>query len=124
MVVLPTQHIVDYDLYELFQSARKTGHSHTTLTRIYNDILCAIENEESVILVLLDLSSAFDIIEHHILLDILKHRYGMTSKALAWLRSYLMKTLPVRSDYKMDRHQVGSSHVVFRKDQCLALFCS
>ena len=46
-----------------------------------------------VILVMLDLSSAFDTIEHDVLLTRLEHTFGIsvriTDKALAWLRSYL-----------------------------------
>ena len=41
------------------------------------------------ILVMLDLSSAFDTIEHEVLLTRLEHTFGITDKALAWLRSYL-----------------------------------
>ena len=42
-----------------------------------------------VILVMLDLSSAFDTIEHDVLLTRHEHTFGITDKALAWLRSYL-----------------------------------
>ena len=42
-----------------------------------------------VILVMLDLSSAFDTTEHKVLLTRLEHTFGITDKALAWLRSYL-----------------------------------
>ena len=85
-----TQHLVDNDLHELFQSAYREGHStETALTRIHNDILRAIDDNGCVILVLLDLSAAFDTVDHCILLERIQHRFGITGKALFWLKSYL-----------------------------------
>ena len=80
-------HLENVNLHETFQSAYKKGHStETALSRIHNDILCAIDDNECVILVLLDLSAAFDTVDHDILIERLKHRFG---KALTWIKSYL-----------------------------------
>ena len=54
----------------------------TVLTRIHNDILRVLDDGECVILVLLDLSAASDTIDHDILITKLKHRFGITGKAL------------------------------------------
>ena len=59
----------------------------TALVRVQNDILCAIDNNESVILLLLDLSAAFDKVDHSILLSRL--RFGVNGTAVAWFESYL-----------------------------------
>ena len=54
-------HLSELDLYPLLQSAYRRGHStETALLKIYNDILMAINRQGVVLLVLLDLSAAFD----------------------------------------------------------------
>ena len=83
-------HVDNANLHETFQSAYKKGHStETALTRIHNDILCSIDDNEYLILVLLDLSAAFDTVDHYILIERLKHRFGITGKALTRIKSYL-----------------------------------
>ena len=78
------------DLQEVLQSAYKEGHStETALTKVQNDILHALDNKQVVLLILLDLSAAFDTIDHSILLKRLSDRMGITGNALAWIRSYL-----------------------------------
>ena len=86
--------LVDYvmrnHLDENFQSAYKQRHStETALVRVNNDILVALDNHQSVILLLLDLSAAFDTVDHRILLERLSHRFGMCGLALSWFKSYL-----------------------------------
>ena len=57
-------HISSGNLHEQFQSAYKPNHStKTALTRIHYDILMALDNKRGVVLVLLDLSSAFDTVD-------------------------------------------------------------
>ena len=68
-----------------FQSAYKNFHStETALVRVQNDILCAINNNESVILLLLDLSAAFDMVDHLIMLSRLHDRFLVNGTVLAW----------------------------------------
>ena len=38
---------------------------------------------------MLDLSAAFDVIDHNILFRRLEHTYGIASSALSWIKSYL-----------------------------------
>ena len=67
-------YIVDNGLTDDFQSAYKSGHStETALLRVYSDIVVTIGKGNGNFLVLLDLSSAFDIIDHSNLLQYLEN---------------------------------------------------
>ena len=78
------------NLNEPLQSAYKQYHStETALIRVHNDILTAIDKRRTVILLLLDLSAAFDTVDHDILLFRLQQRFGVTGKPLLWFKSYL-----------------------------------
>ena len=54
-----------------------------------NDFPCATDSDHSVILLLLDLSAAFDTVDHSVLLSRLSDRFGVNGTVLAWLESYL-----------------------------------
>ena len=72
------------------QSAFRSNHStETALIGVYNDIALSIDNQRSVILVLLDLSVAFDTVDHRLLCSRLSTRFGICDMALDWLFSYL-----------------------------------
>ena len=72
------------------QSAYKRNHSvETALTRVQNDILLSLDQRQEVIVVLLDYSSAFDTIDHAIMLERFAKRYGFQGRVLEWLSSYL-----------------------------------
>lgn len=78
------------DLHELLQSAYKGLHScETALVRVHNDILRAVDRGQCVVLVLLDLSAAFDTVDHGKMLRVLSERLGLSGTALQWFRSYL-----------------------------------
>ena len=57
--------------------------------RVHNDILISLDNGNCVILVLLDLSAAFDAVNHDLLLSRLEKRFGITGTVLNWFKSYL-----------------------------------
>jgi len=72
------------------QSAYRKLHStETALLRIQNDILTAMDKGKVTALTLLDLSAAFDTIDHAILLNRLHKWFGISGLALDWLSSYL-----------------------------------
>ncbi|XP_043934439.1 uncharacterized protein LOC122807592 [Protopterus annectens] len=75
---------------ENFQSGFKPLHStETALLKVMNDIFLATDGGKSVLLVLLDLTAAFDTVDHEVLLHHLEHYVGITGSALNWFRSYL-----------------------------------
>ena len=81
--------MLDY-LEESLQSAYKKYHScETALVRVQNDILIEIDNNCCVVLLLLDLSAAFDTVDNEILLKGLSSRFGIKGKVLEWFKSYL-----------------------------------
>ena len=78
------------NLLERHLSAYKSHRStETALALVQNDILEALDRRFGVILVLLDMSAAFDTVNHEILLSRLEQSYGMAGSVLAWMRSYL-----------------------------------
>lgn len=83
-------YLQDNQLYAPLQSAYRKYHStETALLKVHNDILMALDSGQQVILVLLDLSSAFDTLDHNILLTRLEHKFGITDLALKWFSDYL-----------------------------------
>ena len=64
--------------------------TETALLKVKNDILMNMNRQHVTLLVLLDLSAAFDTVDHNILLDSLKLKVGVSGKVLDWFSSYLL----------------------------------
>ena len=80
----------EHGVLEVFQSGFKTLHStESALLRVFNDILLATDTGDHLVLVLLDLSSAFGTVDHDTLVARLHSLVGIRGTALEWLRSYL-----------------------------------
>ena len=72
------------------QSANKRLHStETAPLKIQNDIAASMDSGKAVALTLLDLSVAFDTIDHNILFNCLKDWFGVDGTVLRWIKSYL-----------------------------------
>ena len=73
-----------------YQSAYRKFHStKTALLKIHNDILSSMDDGRVTALTLLDLSAAFDTIDHTILRRRLGNWFGVSGKAMDWFKSYL-----------------------------------
>ncbi|TWW55952.1 putative RNA-directed DNA polymerase from transposon X-element [Takifugu flavidus] len=96
------EHLQRNSLFEMFQSGLRAHHStETALLKVTNDLLIASDHGLVSMMVLLDLSAAFDTVDHSILLHRLGHVIGIKGAALDWLRSYLS-----------DRYQFAHVHGV------------
>lgn len=68
-----------------FQSGYRKHHStKSALLRVSNDILRAIDDNSTALRLLFDLSAAFDTVNHVILLNRLRDRFGIKGTALVW----------------------------------------
>ena len=83
-------HLDEAGLMTAFQSAYRKHHStESALLNIQNAILLNMAKGSVTALTLLDLSAAFDTIDHTILLDRLNGYYGISELAFGWSKSYL-----------------------------------
>ncbi|XP_072018308.1 uncharacterized protein [Amphiura filiformis] len=82
-------HIDKYNLGEEYQSAYRSLHStETALLHVKTNIMQYLYNQPAVYLVLLDLSAAFDMVEHSVLVHRMANEIGLSGTALDWYKSY------------------------------------
>lgn len=80
----------EHKFYPKTQSAYRKFHStETALLRVKHDILMNMNRQHVTLLVILDLSAAFDTVDHCIMLDRLKSSFGIKDQVLKWFTSYL-----------------------------------
>ena len=83
-------HTNSHNLCENLQSAYRCHHStETALIKIMNDLLLEADNQKVILMGFLDLSAAFDTVDHCILLHRLEKMFRIEDKALDWFRTYL-----------------------------------
>jgi hypothetical protein len=84
------RYLLAHDYLSKFQSAyRRFFSTETALLKVSTDILQLLDNRHNCITISLDLSAAFDTVNHGILLDILQKRLGVSGSVLHWIRCYL-----------------------------------
>ena len=80
----------DNHIFEKFQSGfHSLLSTETALVKVANDLLLAADSGLYSILILLYLSSAFDTVDHNVLISHLKNYVGISDVALDWFISYL-----------------------------------
>ena len=77
------------DLPDHMSAYRKNRSCQTVLLKVVNDILWSMENLKVNAFVAIDLSAAFDTVDHDTLLNIMEHQFGIMNKAKQWFKSYL-----------------------------------
>ena len=84
-------HLDSLDLHDEYQSAYRKYHStETALVRLKNDILLGIDQKKAVFVVILDLSSAFDLVDHAILTHRMQTQFRLAGSVIQWLTSFLL----------------------------------
>ena len=83
-------HCTKKHLLDPNQSAYRRLHStETALLRVNNDVLQQLDRGRIVALITIDVSVAFDTVNHHSLLRRLQHQFGLSGETLKWMESYL-----------------------------------
>ena len=79
------EYLTSANLLPQLQSGFRQGHStETAVLRVLSDILQAVDRGDVAALVLLDLSAAFDTVDHEVLLQRLSETFGVTDVAHMW----------------------------------------
>ena len=85
-------------LFLVHRSAHRQSHStDIIITVVHNDIVRSTNAGQVSALVLLDLSAAFDTVDHHILIDVLSSRFGVNDHVYEWFHSYLSGRIQIFS---------------------------
>ena len=83
-------HLDSNDLLPTHQSAYRAGHStESALIKVQSDILMAMDQQKLTQLILIDLSAAFDTVDHNILADSMSKSFGIVDDASDWFSTYL-----------------------------------
>jgi len=91
------------------------------VAKVFSDLLVAADSGQMLALCLLDLTAAFDTVDHDLLLLWLEHQFGLCGIVLAWLRSYLSGRM-FRIVYNGWDVKLYST-IPFQKARCLVRCC-
>jgi len=82
-------HVMSTGNFSEFQSAYQAWHStETALLKVANDVVTSTCDRLTTVLLLLDISAAFDAIDHNILLDRISSDFGICGSAPGWLQTF------------------------------------
>ena len=85
-----TKHCDENKLLPEYQSPYRNNHScETSLAKLVDDLLQAMEEQLVTDVVILDLSAAFDTVDHYLLLEVIEKIFGVTDKAKQWYYNYI-----------------------------------
>ena len=123
------EHCKKHDLVLDYQSAYSNGYScETAIVKLVNDILWVMEIQNIMAIMALDLSAAFDTVDHGILLNVLEKNFGLKGTVLNWFNSYLNQRsckVNIGEDYSSTRELAFSvSQGSCAGAQLFNLYCS
>ena len=77
-------------MYDTMQSAcHKFYSTETLLLKVHSDVLKALDRDFTLVLIMLDLSVAFDTIKHEVMFTPLNKWYNVKCQVLKWIQAYL-----------------------------------
>ena len=86
-----TEYLDCNNLLPKLQSGLRRFHStETAVLKVLSDVYSAIDQGQVALLALLDVSAAFDTVDHTILLDRLSISYGISGTVHAWISSFVL----------------------------------
>ena len=85
------KHIDSNSLLPAYQSAYRSKYSCETalMKKLVADLFWDMEHQKLTALVAIDLTAAFDTVDHDVLLRVLEQNFGITDNAIKWFDSYL-----------------------------------
>ena len=84
------EHCKQHILIPDYQSAYRENYScETALAKLMNDILWKMEKQEITALMVIDLLAAFNMVNHQVLIEVLKNKLGIDGVGLKWYKAYL-----------------------------------
>ena len=84
------KHLTANSLNSSSQFGYKKNHNvETLMLKLVDDILIAVDRNFGVVMLIVDLSAAFDTVDHQLLIKILRDRYMIGGSALNWIKSFL-----------------------------------
>ena len=102
-------HMCTNNLYDPLQSAYGSQHStETAILKIHNDIIEGLDAGKCTVLSSLNLSAAFDTVDHTICIRRLNYLYGIDGSVLQWFESFTMTSLKVW----MLANALSSAHLI------------
>jgi len=101
------EYVQENELQPDYQSAYREFYStETVLIKLTNDILNNMDKQRVTLMAAIDLSAAFDTVDHEILLSVLEKKFGIHGIALQWYKSYLSNRkmkVSINGKYSSDR---------------------
>lgn len=83
------EYLLSHNILNAFQSEFRAGHSTITATTVVtNDLITALDRRQHCAALFVDLTKAFDLVDHALLLQRLKS-IGLGNSALSWFKNYL-----------------------------------